>query len=459
MKPVVIIGGGITGLAAAWELQQQGVEYLLLEGTERLGGKIRTEYADGFIIEGAADSFLATKPYAWQLCREVGLGERLIGTNDARRNVYVLRDGRLHLFPKGMQLLVPTDPDGLMATELLSDVGKRLMLAEAEVPPRPANGDESLGSFVRRRFGQEALDVFGEPLLAGIYTGNPETLSMQATFPNYLTLEQKYGSVIAGSRHNKPPAPAPDAPRTAFVSLKNGMQEMIDGIRAKLTGDVRLGQSVAYIEAVKAPGNFSPTVYLADGEKIEASAIILTVPAYAAAKLMSEIVPELAKGLATIKTVSSATVTFGYREADLPEPLNGFGFVVASSEPTHLRASTWSSTKLAGRAPQGYALLRVFLGGHRHESDPTLSDEALFALARSELAKIMGIQAEPVISRIFRWIGANTQYEVGHLERVAGLQRLCPPGLFLAGSPYGGIGIPDCVRQGRQIALQALSVC
>ncbi len=451
MGRIVIIGGGITGLAAAWELQQQGADYLLLEGSDRLGGKIITERADGFIIEGAADSFLSTKPAAWQLCREVGLGDRLIGTNDERRNVYVLKDGKLQLFPRGVRLLVPTDPDGLLESDLLSDEGKRRMLAETEIPPRTETGDESLASFVRRRYGQEALEVFGEPLLAGIYTGDPEALSMQATFPNYLTLEQKYGSVTSGTLKAPPAAPGPDAPQTAFISLRTGMSEMIEGLQSALKGEVRLQQPVACIDP-------DLTLHLTTGERIKPEAIILTAPSYAASHLLSDAVPALAKGLGAVRTVSSATVTFGFKEAELPGPLNGFGFVVATTEPTSVLASTWSSTKLSGRAPDGYALMRVFVGGHRRESDAFLPDEQLIALARAELHKIMGIEAEPVISRIFRWHQANTQYDVGHLDRVAQFQAFCPPGLFLSGSPYGGVGIPDCVRQGREIARQAITV-
>ncbi|HEX2916771.1 MAG TPA: protoporphyrinogen oxidase [Chloroflexia bacterium] len=449
MTRVVIIGGGITGLAAAWELQQQGIDYILLEGSERLGGKIKTDRSEGFIIEGAADSFLgAQKPWAWQLCREAGLSDRMVGTNDHNRNVYILKDGRLQMMPRGMRLLVPTDPDGLLESELLSEEGKRRMLAEPEIPARSESGDESLASFVRRRFGEEALDVFGEPLLAGIHVGNPETLSMQATYPNYLAMERTHGSLIEGTRKAVPPGPAlADAPKTVFVSFRNGMYEMIEGLSAKLTGDIRLGEKVTRVEP-------DGTLHTSSGAVIKADKIILTVPAHTAQKLLVEAAPKLAEELKQIHTVSSATVSFGFREADLPHPLDGFGFVVASSEPTHLLASTWSSTKLAGRAPEGYALIRVFLGGHRHEQDAKMADEELIALARSELAKVMGIEAEPVITRIFRWIDANTQYEVGHMERVANFQQLCPDWLKLTGAAYGGVGIPDCVRQGRETARQ-----
>jgi len=452
MARVVIIGGGITGLAAAWELQKNGVDYTLLEASERLGGKIKTEQVDGFILEGAADSFLGQqKPWAWQFCQELGLTDRMIGTNEQQRNVYVLQDGRLQLMPRGMRLIIPADPDGLLESELLTEEGKRRMLAETEVPPRTEQGDESLGSFIRRRFGQEALDVFGEPLLAGIYVGNPETLSMQATFPNYLKMEEKYGSLINGFQNTPVPTPTADMPKTVFVSFRNGMSEFIEGIRAKLTGDIRLNQKVSHISLDK-------VVHLASGEKIQAEAIVLTTPAYVTRELVAELSPELARGLREIRTISSATVSLGFKADEINYPLDGFGFVVSSKEPTHLVASTWNSTKLAGRAPAGHVLMRVFLGGHRGESDVFLNDAEIIALARAEIKKAMGITASPVLTRIYRWINANTQYEVGHFERVARYKGYCPPWLLLTGASYDGVGIPDCVRQGRATARQALEV-
>ncbi len=452
MTRVVIIGGGITGLAAAWELQKNGVDYTLLEASERLGGKIQTEHVDGFILEGAADSFLGQqKPWAWQFCQELGLTDRMIGTNDQQRNVYVLQDGRLQLMPRGMRLIIPADPDGLLESQLLTEEGKQRMLAEVDVPPRSEQGDESLGSFIRRRFGQEALDVFGEPLLAGIYVGNPETLSMQATFPNYLKMEEKYGSLINGFHNTPTPSPTPDMPKTVFVSFRNGMSDFIEGIRAKLTGEIRLNQKVTGITADK-------VVQLASGENIQAEAILLTTPAYVTRELVTEVSPGLTRGLQEIRTISSATVSMGFKEDEINYPLDGFGFVVSSKEPTHLVASTWNSTKLAGRAPAGHVLMRVFLGGHRGESDVFLKEDEIIALARAEIKKVMGITAAPVLTRIFRWINANTQYEVGHFERVARYKGYCPPWLLLTGASYDGVGIPDCVRQGRATARQALEL-
>ena len=445
---IAIVGAGITGLAAAWELQQQGIGYTLLEASDRFGGKLITERTDGFIIEAGADSLLTSKPWAWHLCREIGLADRLIPTNTERRTVYVFRHGKLQPFPRGMRLIVPVDPDGLRDTELLSEAGKRRMLAEVDIPPRTDATDESLAAFVRRRFGDEALDVFGESLLSGIHAGDPEQLSIRATFPDYPRLERAFGSVIRGMR-TAPPAPRdPDLPGSMFVSPRGGMIELTETLRGQLTGDLRLNTPVRRI----APDR---TIQLANGDSLRPEGILLSTPVRAAGKLVEAIAPEASQALAAFKTVSSGTISLGFRRDDLP-PLDGYGFVIPRTEPTRITACTWSSTKLAGRAPEGYVLLRVFVGGHGREEDVERSDAELVALARTDLAAIMGIHAHPVLTRVFRWRGSSPQYEVGHLDRVARLRALCPAWVQLAGCAYEGVGVPDCVRQGRQAAQSLL---
>ncbi|HLY27609.1 MAG TPA: protoporphyrinogen oxidase [Aggregatilineales bacterium] len=451
MANVVIVGGGITGLAAAWELQQQGVAYTLLEGSGRLGGKITTESVDGFVIEGAADSFLTTRNLsAWQLCREIGLGDRLIGTNPEKRAVYVFSKGHLHPFPRGMRLIVPLDAEGLMESPLLSEQGKRRMLDEINIPAVSAATDESLASFIRRRFGEEALEIFGDSLLSGIHAADPEKLSVAAAYPDYPRLERTYGSVIRGTQSSPAPAPNPDGPRSMFMSPRRGMGEMIDTLVGCLTGDVRVGQSVTQID--------DRTVLTESGERITAAAIILTTSARVAATAVKRSLPQLADSLSAFTCISSGNVSLGFRLEDIPRPLDGTGFVIPRSEGTRIGACTWSSIKFAGRAPDGFALLRVFVGGFGREDDINLPDDELIKLALTALRNIMGIQAAPVIQRVFRWRDASPQYAVGHLERLEALRSMCPAWLVLAGSPYGGIGIPDCVGQGRLAAQQVSQI-
>ncbi|MEI6046967.1 MAG: protoporphyrinogen oxidase, partial [Chloroflexota bacterium] len=364
---------------------------------------------------------------------------------------FILFGGELHTIPRGLRLIVPNDREGLLESQLLSEEGNHKMLTESEVPPRTETGDESLRSFMVRRFGEEALDVFGEPMLAGIYSGNPETMSMLATYPNYLNLEQKYGSVTKGTASVPPPPPTKrEGPTSFFTSLVGGMSELVDVLHSKLTGDIRIGQGVTRIDP-------DGTVHTTISEAIAAEAVILTVTAPVASELLAETLPELSHSFQEFHTTSTGTISFGYKTDELPHPLDGFGFVVSAKEPTHLQACTWSSTKLSGRAPEGYSLLRVFVGGHRHPEDLALSDEELIDLGQAELRKIMGITAEPVVSRVFRWNEANPQYEVGHLERVAKIRLQAPAWLQLAGAPYGGVGIPDCIQQGRNAAKNIVS--
>jgi oxygen-dependent protoporphyrinogen oxidase len=446
MNPVVIIGAGITGLSAAWELQQRGIPYLVLEASGRVGGKLITEHSEGFLFEAGADSFLLSKQWAWQLCQEIGLAEQMIPTNSDQRAVYVYHRGALHPFPKGMRLIVPVEEEAFLQTaSVLSEAGKQRMLAEATIPPRQETTDESLAAFVRRRFGQEALEVFGESLLSGIHVADPEQLSVAATFPQYPRLEHTYGSVIRGMRAEPMPPPDSALPPSAFVSPKNGMAQLPETLASRLTGDIRLETSVVVIGAGR-------TVRLQSGEVLRADAVIVTTPAGGASKLLAGNFGELSALLGSFKTVSSGTVHLGYRERDLDRPLDGYGFVIPRSEPTRITACTWSSTKLSGRAPDGYALLRVFIGGHGREAAVALSDAELVVLARRELQTTMGLTAAPVITRVYRWQGASPQYEVGHLERVARIAAESPAWLKVTGCAYDGVGVPDCVRQGRAAA-------
>lgn len=466
MPHVTIIGGGIAGLATAYYLQRKSgksgipFSYSLIESTPRLGGKILTDRMGDFIIEGGPDSFITQKPWATQLCHELGLADRLIPTNDERRNIYVLSKGKLVPFPGGYRLTVPTEFIPFALSPLISPLGKLRMGLDLVIPPRREQGDESLADFIRRRLGAEALDKIAGPVMAGIYVADPERLSLLSTFPMFAEMEQKYGSLIKAMRVSKkltaspnasnngsgPPAPGPSGGFSSmFTSLRGGMQELVEALAAQLQGDLRLGSRVIGLRRLS-PG-FEVT--LDSSRTLQTDAVVIATPAFIAAGLLEPIEPRLAALLRQIRYVSTATVSLGYRRTDLPTDLNGFGFMVPKSENRQILACTWSSTKFDHRAPADGALLRLFIGGDTKEHlVETLGDEELFALAQTELKAIMGITAPPVAQRIFRWPKGNAQYDVGHLDRVAEMEQLAAaiPGLYLTGSAFRGIGLPDCIK-------------
>lgn len=460
MTHITIIGGGIAGLATAFYLQKKSKEtgapirYTLIEGEPRFGGKIATDTVGEFVIEGGPDSFITQKPWGTQLCRELGLGDRLIPTNDDRRNIFVLNKGRLVPFPGGYRLTVPTEFIPFALSRLISPWGKLRMGLDLVIPPRRENGDESLGDFIRRRLGQEALDKIGGPIMAGIYVADPDKLSIQSTFPMFAEMERKYGSLIKAMQISKRQAREQSnhrgKPQAMFTSLRGGMAELVEALVGSLEGDLRPGNRVTRLRYL-APG-FEVSLNAPGQETLRTDAVVLAVPAFVATRLVQNFAPELAGRLSQIRYISTATVSLGYRRADIKgqHDLNGFGFMVPRSENRQIMACTWSSTKFDFRAPEDGALVRVFFGGDGKEHMVDLPDEALAALAQAEIADIMGITAEPVVHRIFRWPKGNVQYDVGHLDRVAEMEALAAriPGLHLTGSSFRGIGIPDCVKSG-----------
>jgi len=444
---VAIVGGGIAGLAAAWELQQRGLVACVLEGSPRPGGVIRTDRIEGWTIDAGPDSLLVQKPAAVSLCRELGIADRLHPTLTPR-TAFVLRDGRLHPLLEGSALGFPIRLLPLVTSTLFTPAGKLRMAVEAAVPRR-ATEDESIASFVRRRFGEEAVDYLAEPLLAGIHAGAVERLSTRALFPRLLDVERTHGSVIRGFRalHVTPSS------QGAFVSLPGGLMELVDSLAGALApGSIR-------------PNSRALELRWANGFALEVSsgavaarAAILAVPAYAAAALLRGIDTTLAGLCETIPYASTATVVFGYRREQVDHPLDGSGFVVPRVERRPLLAATWVTSKWPGRAPAGHVLLRAFLGGGRDPHRLDRSDTELRDAAREELADILRISGGPVFEpRVYRWTRQSPQYEVGHLDRVAAIERHLSkvPGLFVAGSGFRAIGIPDCIQDGRTQAARA----
>ena len=456
---LVVIGGGITGLAAAHravELARERsveLELTLVEARDRLGGTIATERAGGFVVEAGPDSFLSEKPWALALCRRLGVEHRLVRTDDRFRKVFVWRAGRLHALPDGFQLLAPTRLGPFIRSGLFSWPGK-LRMALDLVKPRGSSDDESLGAFVRRRLGREALERVAQPLVAGIYTADPDDLSLTATMPRFSELERRERSIILAlwrANRRAPQTGTSGARWSLFVTFQNGMEEMVGSIASRLPpGAVALKERAEGIERSgtgwRVAGGLGPAR--------EADHVIVAAESYTASRLLRYVDPALATLLGEIPYASSATVSVGLRRADVPHPLDGFGFVVPRTERRAVFACTFSSVKYPGRAPEGHVLLRCFVGGALNEGLLESDDRALVDAARDELREALGITAEPVLTRVARWTKAMPQYHVGHGGRVETIEQCAAalPGLHLAGGAYHGVGIADCVRSGEAAA-------
>jgi len=473
-KRVVIVGGGIAGLAAAYRLRnltplpsspmwERGeVAITLIESDDRLGGKIVTERVDGFVIEGGPDTFLSYKPRGVGLCCELGLEDRLHGTNEKIRRTYVMRRGKLYELPEGLTGLIPSRFRPMAKTGLISPLGKLRMGLDFFIPPRPDDGDETLASFVERRLGRELYDRLIEPLLSGIYAGDGEQLSLSATFPQLRQIELEQGCLIKGmlaARRNDVSSNGrkPDSKiRSAFLTPTTGLAEIVEALEAKLAGvEIRPGARVTHLEA-NASGYVAA---LADGTSLHADAVILATPAFVTADLISNLDSQLSNTLKSIPYVSTATVSVAYPLSDIPRPLDGYGYIVPRAEGRPILACTWTSTKFPHRAPDGYGLIRAFIGRAGQEDILDRSDDELLMRVRDELRAVLSITAPPMLLRIFRWPKAMPQYTLGHLDRLRGIeQRLAHhPGLFVAGNGYRGIGIPDCIASGEQAAQEALA--
>jgi protoporphyrinogen/coproporphyrinogen III oxidase len=460
---LLIVGGGLTGLAAAHRAtelaRERGIELelTLLEARDRLGGTITSEHVDGFLVEAGPDSFLSEKPWALALCRRLGVEDRLVRTDDRFRKVFVWYRGRLHPLPDGFQLLAPTALLPFVTSSLFSWPGK-LRMALDLVLPRGGGDDESLGAFVRRRLGAEALERVAQPLVAGIYTADPDDLSLAATMPRFLEVERRQRSVILGLRRALRQAPLPGtsgARWSLFVTFAGGMEELVTTLAGRLpAGAVVLKQRATGLERVA--GGWR--VVTAEGGRFESDRLILATEAHATARLTRYVDPRLATLLEQIPYASAATVSLGYRRGDVPHALDGFGFVVPRTEGKALLAGTFSSVKYPGRAPSGHVLIRGFLGGMLNAAILGEDDAALVARARTELRDVLGIAAAPVLTRLHRWPASMPQYQVGHLARVETIEQAlrARPGLRLAGGAYHGVGIADCVRSGETAAAQAL---
>jgi protoporphyrinogen/coproporphyrinogen III oxidase len=449
------VGGGVAGLVATRALQGRGLSCMLLEAGDRWGGVVRTVRASGFLMDAGADSMLAQKPEGVALCGELGLAEDLVPTNPQQRTVYVLSGGKLHAMPEGMVLGIPTRPWSLLYSGLFSWRGKLRMAMEPLVRRRREASDESVASFIRRRLGHEAAERMGDPLLGGIHAGDPERLSIEATFPRLPDMERRYGSLVLGMR-----AAVKGAARgsgAAFVGLKGGMGDLVTALESRLPAEShRLGAPV-----VRLVRDGAGLIVMTPDALWRARAVVLATPAHAAVPLVAPLSPELADGLAFLRFASTATVLLGFRRDDVEHPLDGYGLVVPRTEGRRTLACTFVSTKLPGRAPEGHVALRAFLGGMRDAAVLEKDDAALVACVLDDLSRVLGIRGAPVVTEVARYPKGTPQMELGHALRLAGIERAQAgvPGLFLTGAGLRGTGLPDVIADaGRTASAVAASL-
>ncbi len=465
---VAVIGGGISGLAAAHRLCElsPSLRITLFESKNRLGGVLWTVRQDGFLIEWGADNFITNVPWGLDLCRRIGFAEQLAQTTSEHRHAFVVRRGRLHKIPEGFIIMAPSRVWPVVSTPILSPLGKLRMAWEYFIPQSKSDEDESLAAFVIRRFGRETYERLVQPLVGGIYTGNPEKLSLRATMPRFQEMERQHGSLIRAiwkqMGQRRPESQGSSGARySMFVAPRGGMTSLIDTLAARLPdGTVQLDSPVANV----APGRGGGWDVSVDGEHPATShfdAVILATPATAGANLVASLDQELSGEFRGIPHASCSIVSLAYPRESIGHPMDGFGFVVPLLEDRQILSGSFSSVKYDGRAPDGSVLLRVFIGGECQQELAHLADDALIRIATEELAELMDIRGQPHFAHVIRQPHAMPQYYVGHDQRLAriaaGFAR--QPGLFFTGNMFDGVGIPHCIRHGERVAQDVAAWC
>ena len=469
---VVVVGGGIAGLSAAHRLTESGhpgLEVTLLERSDRFGGTIRTVERDGCLVELGPDSFLASKPWLSDLAGRLGVADRIIPTARSHRRSHVVHQGKLHPLPDGFLMMAPTRLWPMVGTSLFSWRGKVRCALDLVLPRGTGTGDESLGAFVRRRFGGEVLERVVQPLIGGIYAGDPDTLSLKATIPRFFEMEQRHRSVIkamvaqrrAVAKQQRGPSTGSGGPAGSgarygeLASFDRGMETIVQALLTQLPPDVM--HTRAEVTGLTRDGS-GWSLSCGDGRHFQADGVVLAMPSRQAAELLHHTDTDLYDELAAIPHASSAVMNLAYRRSDVPHPLDCFGFVVPAVEDREIIACTFSSVKFPNRAPEGLVLLRVFLGGMLQQELLRSGDEILLRIVRGELRDLMGIENEPLHTELARYPDAMPQYLVGHGQRVERIESLLGqhPRLALAGNAYRGVGLPDCVHSGEQAAERVL---
>jgi protoporphyrinogen/coproporphyrinogen III oxidase len=469
-KRILVLGGGITGLTTAYYLQKQlkkqhsPYTVTVLEQSNHWGGKINTERVDGFVIERGPDSFLGRKQAIIDLSLELGLEGEFVGTNPAARKNFIFHDKKLHLMPPGLILGVPTQMGPFVQTGLISPLGKLRAAMDLFIPAKRDQSDESLGAFLQRRLGRAVAENIAEPLLSGIYAGDTSVLSLKATFPQFMAIEQKYGSLIKGMMLSRKPgatpgagvAPSPKVPdiakKSMFLSYRKGLSTLVERLVHVLTElgvELQLNQTVQKVVRDKDQYH----VQTAKGKQWVADALVFATPAYVTRQLLEDV--KGVEKLADIPYVSVANVALAFDKKTINHPLDASGFVIPRNEGRKITACTWTSSKWLHTSPEDKVLLRCYVGHSRNQSMVEHSDEELLADVLGEVKDIMGIAAKPIFYRVTRWRKAMPQYLVGHLERLQQVRALLEkerPGVYIAGAGFQGVGIPDCIQQGKDAA-------
>lgn len=462
---VAVVGGGIAGLAAAHRLQELAadqrfpLDLTLFESGNRPGGVVGTRMIAGYRVELGADSFITNKPWAVELCRRLGIENELIPTNAEYRRSLVLRNGVPVPVPEGFQLLAPVDVRTVLRSPIFTWRGKLRLAMEYLVPRGPAGGDESLAHFVRRRLGREALDRLVQPMVGGIYTSDPERLSLRATMPRFLEMEQRHGSLIRALQAQKKLGRQEDASASGaryglFATPRRGISELTDVLVEKVSRSARIQLDTEVSAIAPENGGSGFRLVLADGGSEGFDSVVLAVPAYRAADLVQSFVPQAAYELKQIEYASTAIVVSGHKLADIRHPLDAFGLVIPAIEKRRILAVSFTSRKFPDRAPVGCVQLRTFVGGAMQPELFQRSDAELLTIVREELESILGVTWKPDFTTIARWSRSMPQYHVGHLDRVAAIDRELAawPRLALAGSAYHGVGLPDSIHSGEEAA-------